>query len=206
MQVQLYKFIIDYKLKCRKSHSFKVKCDGEIESRPLIRLYNLRRKIIYKLVELFFQGEFLDLFFNFIISHYTIEKCLLVAIRQNYVKFSIDDSKDYKYNTISCSSIEWKNGIITQTFYNYLPFDEEKFETLIPSSLKEYIDKTYIVIRNDGQHYFKFKTNSFPENDDLLESIQNCDEYKELFSLVKNLSLNLLQVCEDSKTIYFRLS
>lgn len=206
MDEKLYKFITDYKLKYRKSHSFKVKNTGEIESRPLMRIYNLRRKTIYKLVELFFQDEVLDLFFDFIITYYTIEKCILVAIRQNYVKFSIDDSKDYKYNTISCNSIEWKNGTITRTFYNYLPFDENKFESLVPSSLKEYIDKTYIVIRNDGQHYFKIKENSFPETDNLLEIIQNCDEYKELFSNAKNLSLNLLQVCNSSQTIYFRLS
>ena len=181
----LKNFVNKYRIKTFISSNLKFKNDGIVENRQLTRIYNISRQLIYKLISCFCKGEMLETIFEFIIHYYNVQMCILVVSSANYLKVSVEDGNIYKFSTIICNSIKFKNGILSITRYEYFPFNKEIFNLVVPESVKCYVDKVYTLFKNNGRFYFRLKHDSFPQNEEVF--------------------INLQHKYENSITLYFRL-
>lgn len=151
---------------------------------------------------------------EYIMNQYTKDKSIIeYMVRRNdeehgdfgmlfdetSVRFYIDSP--FKENQDGIHSVKIENGISTKRVYEVkYVYDFRKFEILFP--IYEYLNMRYIMSRNDGQDYVRFKSTPPYE---ALAKLTNHDIMNEwIKKYIDRCDAVWLQLSEESFTLYFK--
>lgn len=115
-----------------------------------------------------------------------------------YVETPFEQDKDIIF------SIQLKNNIAIKRVYTMVKYEHQECFNRI-SLIKDYINKSSMIIRNDGQIYLRLVQNSIPYH--LLEQLVECNKMKDwIKNCCEKYKIAWIQICDKSFTLYYRVT